>query len=100
MTRWSWSTDVPVGESHGLCVQSNRYISQEDPFWSCWEYTATGVTEGMNGMEGVAQYDNDWKSYLIDPSMWTENSRLDDFENLGMGAFPGMYGGWLCQMPQ
>ena len=98
LTRWSWSRFVPVGESHGLCIGQNEETATG--FWSCWEWSATGNKTSMDGMEGVAEYENGWKSYLIDPQMWTENSRLDDFEDLGMGAFPAMYGGWLCQDPQ
>ena len=38
-------------------------------------------------------------SYLVDPSKWTENSKLSEFEDIGYGPFPALYGGWLCTPP-
>jgi len=94
MTQWMWSKFVPVGESHGVCI-SNTDEGNENAYASCWEWTPTDTTE-----EGVAIYDSMYRSYLINPSSWTESSRLDDYEDLGYGAFPGLYGGWLCSDPE
>ena len=92
-TQWMWPKFVPVGESHGVCVSRDE-MGYEDAYWSCWEWTPT---ENME--DGTAIYDNMNSSYLIDPNTWTESSRLDDYEDLGFGAFPGLYGGWLCGEP-
>ena len=94
MTQWMWSKFVPVGESHGVCIARNE-PGFEDAYWSCWEWTPTDNEE-----DGTAIYDNMNRSYLIDPNTWTETSRLDDYQDLGFGAFPGLYGGWLCSEPE
>ena len=94
MTNWMWSKFVPVGESHGVCI-SNTDEGNVDAYWSCWEWTPT-----ENRPDGSAIYDNMNRSYLIDPTTWTETSRLDDYQDLGFGALPGLYGGWLCSEPE
>ena len=87
MTSWSWKKDaVTPGHSAGLCVAEPESSSS---FYSCWEFP----------MQADGKYSDMPKSYLVDPSSWNEESRLNTYEDITMGPFPAMYGGWMCFPP-
>ena len=88
VTSWRWNTgDVKPGESVGLCVGDPE---NEGNYWSCWEFTMSD--DGM--------YSDMPTSYLIKPSEFNKDSRLNKFEPLPTDAFPAMYGGWICYPPE
>ena len=87
VTSWRWNEGaVTPGQSSGLCVGEP---SDASAYWSCWEFY-------MNN-DGV--YDDMAKSYLINPSEFSTNSSLNQFEDISMKSFPGFYGSWICLPP-
>ena len=89
VTSWRWNTGaVDAGQSAGLCV-SEPEDATVNAYWSCWEWA----------MDEEGDYEDMAKSYLIDPSTFTSESRLSDYDDITLGNFPAMYGGWLCLPP-
>lgn len=87
MTSWKWpKASMEPGDSAGLCLSSP---SAPDNFWSCWTFP----------MDAEGKFDDAPKSYLVDPATWTEDSRLNTYEDKTWGIFPAMYGGWMCFPP-
>jgi len=89
VTSWRWnSAAVTPGDSAGIC------IADTDPatgaYYSCWEYTMRQDTK---------EYDDEPKSYLVNPTTFNATSRLHDNKDLTNDIFPAMYGGWLCLPP-
>lgn len=93
VTSWRWNESaVEAGQSSGLCVSKNSEdVAEGDaqPYWSCWEWAK----------DEDGDFDDMAKSYLIDPSTFTETSRLSDYDDITLNSFPAMYGGWLCLPP-
>jgi hypothetical protein len=50
-------------------------------------------------MEGNGEYQDTPKSYLVNPTEFTSESRLDQFTDLAVEQFPALYGAWLCWPP-
>jgi len=87
MTSWKWpKASMEPGDSAGLCLASP---TATDAFYSCWAFPM--------GSDGKIQEKP--SSYLVDPATWTDESRLDTYEDITRGVFPAMYGGWMCFPP-
>lgn len=87
VTSWRWAQGaVTPGESAGLCIGDPE---SDANYWSCWEFF----------MEESGEYQDAPKSYLVNPADFTENTRLNQFTDVGMSQFPAMYGSWLCLPP-
>ena len=87
LTTWRWAKGgVMPGDTAGLCVAQPE---PSDAYYSCWSFS----------MNDDWQYQEMNSSYLIDPNMITADSQLQDFQDIGMGPFPAMYGGWMCIPP-
>ena len=66
VTSWRWNTsDVTPGNSGGLCIGDKDNAS--GAYWSCWEYT----------MREDGKFDDNPKSYLVNPTTFKQDSRLN-----------------------
>ena len=83
---WSWEPwEVEAGESAAACV---KHDTDADAYMSCWSWT----------MDEEGVWESDIKSYLLDPSTVTEDSKLEDLDSVPV-ILPTMFGSWLCAAP-
>merc|ERR1712159_464917 len=85
---WSWRhSTLKAGDSVGVCFAQDG--GMEENAASCWAYSlrSDGEYKDMN------------ESYLVRPSQFGPDSRLQDYTDKSSEMLPGLFGSWMCMPP-